>query len=461
MSNPISVFLHPLEEISTHFRSENLDERKSWLLKISLFGVTTLSAILTIIVIIVRMIEGQSYNGVPLIVPILITLLFSLLWKINNQENYRHISILLMSILSLCGYGLSLFWGVDVPQSLLIYALSLFICGMLFGSKEIFALFIIHSLFLTTLSILQANQVITYSNGWNQELVQFADGLAISTMLFLITLVIFVFSKQVELADLEARRITAQLLLERDLLEKEVLHRTQQLRSAHLDRIFQLYRLAELGKSSAGMLHDIAQPVTAAFLALHDINQTSQPKTIKHQLSITNQALTRIETYIVAARRQVNQHSNKENIRLKKIIEQNVLFFEHQLRSNKINLTINCHTLLRYSVDPTYLSPILCNLITNAIDCCNASDTEQKNIKINVRKLRGTIEIDISDSGCGIRPECISHIFEPFYSTKNPNRGIGLGLSQVYNLVTDVLGGSINVKSKINHGATFQITLPI
>lgn len=460
MPNLIHAFFHRLDEIAIHFRSEKFDERKYWLLRISLFGVTTLSLLLSTIVIVVRIFEGQSYNGIPPIIPIIITLLFASLWKISSQRNYRIVSIFLISILSLAGYGLSIFWGVDVPQSMLIYALSLFICGMLFGSKAIITLFIFHGVFLTSISILQANQTLVYSSEWNQELVQFADGLAITAMLFIVTLVIFVFNKQVELADQEARKTTSQLLLERDLLEKEVLRRTEQLRSAHLDRIFQLYRLAELGKSSAGLLHDIAQPVTAAFLALHDINQTSQPKTIKHQLSITNQALTHIEAYIVAARRQVNQHSSKENIRLKKIIEQNVLLFQHQLHRNGINLTINCHALLQYSVDPAYLSPILCNLITNAIDGCNETDEKQKHIKINVSKIQNSIVIEIKDSGCGIKPECISHIFEPFYSTKNPNRGIGLGLSQVHNLVTDVLGGSISVKSKVDHGTTFQITLP-
>jgi len=75
------------------------------------------------------------------------------------------------------------------------------------------------------------------------------------------------------------------------------------------------------------------------------------------------------------------------------------------------------------------------------------------NPKLNV------VEIRISDTGCGISKENLSHIFEPFLTTKTDGKGRGLGLSTVFGIV-DRHKGTIEVKSEVGHGATFTIRLP-
>jgi signal transduction histidine kinase len=72
----------------------------------------------------------------------------------------------------------------------------------------------------------------------------------------------------------------------------------------------------------------------------------------------------------------------------------------------------------------------------------------------------GYIKIDFSDTGIGIKPEDMKHIFDPFYTTKPVGRGTGLGLSLVYGIIR-THGGYVEVKSKINIGTTFSIYLPI
>jgi signal transduction histidine kinase len=69
------------------------------------------------------------------------------------------------------------------------------------------------------------------------------------------------------------------------------------------------------------------------------------------------------------------------------------------------------------------------------------------------------IRIAISDNGCGMPEENLPKIFEPFFTTKEGNRGVGLGLAITYGLVKK-LHGDITVKSKLNEGTTFTITLP-
>jgi signal transduction histidine kinase len=69
------------------------------------------------------------------------------------------------------------------------------------------------------------------------------------------------------------------------------------------------------------------------------------------------------------------------------------------------------------------------------------------------------IRIAISDTGCGVAEENLPKIFEPFFTTKEGNRGTGLGLAITYGLVKK-LHGDITVKSRLNEGTTFTITLP-
>ena len=81
-------------------------------------------------------------------------------------------------------------------------------------------------------------------------------------------------------------------------------------------------------------------------------------------------------------------------------------------------------------------------------------------LSISAQETEGPfVRVDIIDSGCGIAPENLKHIFEPFFSTKANQGGTGLGLSITYGLVQE-LGGRIKVESKVNEGTTFIIYLP-
>ncbi|MDY6901257.1 MAG: ATP-binding protein, partial [Cyanobacteriota bacterium] len=71
------------------------------------------------------------------------------------------------------------------------------------------------------------------------------------------------------------------------------------------------------------------------------------------------------------------------------------------------------------------------------------------------------VNIEYSDDGCGIPPKNLSKIFEPFFTTARNQGGTGLGLHIVYNLVTQKIQGTIDVKSEVNLGTIFTIALPV
>lgn len=429
-------------------------------LKLCLLSIFALSIAATSLLCVVWLIEQEKYNGVSPLLPAGLAASIGALLKLQDTFSTLKISIFIITVLSLLGYYLSISWGVDVPQSLLIYSLSIIICGMLLGSRAIIILFCIHAITLTFISILQANHHITYQQEWKHERVNFADGCAVAIMLAIIAMASYIFNKQVENSKAIAAEYLIQLTNERNLLEKEVYKRTEQLRTAHLDRIHQLNSLAELGKSSAHMLHDMAQPVTAAFLALDDIRQRSRSKTIRDQLKLTNHALNQIEQYISVMRSTVKQSSTTQRSLLRPILERTYLLFSHQLRLNKTRVLIKCHHRLQFIGNANLLTPILSNLLTNSIDACRSVPEERRAILCTTHKTKYAVVIEVSDTGCGIEAQDLSLVFEPFFSKKKSDHNLGLGLSQVRDIVTHQLGGKISVRSTPDHGTTFTITLP-
>jgi len=105
--------------------------------------------------------------------------------------------------------------------------------------------------------------------------------------------------------------------------------------------------------------------------------------------------------------------------------------------------------------DPSRLRQVLINLLTNAIHATNAGGK----ITIRLKAMDKKITLIVQDTGHGIPKENLNKIFEPFFSTKPLGEGTGLGLFVTRGIV-EKLGGTIEVTSKLGHGASFYITLP-
>jgi two-component system, NtrC family, sensor kinase len=89
-----------------------------------------------------------------------------------------------------------------------------------------------------------------------------------------------------------------------------------------------------------------------------------------------------------------------------------------------------------------------------------AAISDGGHLQISGHKGSRTVTIAVVDDGCGIAPEDIKRVFEPFFSTRTQKGGTGLGLSITYGLVQE-LGGTIAVESQVGKGTRFTITLPL
>jgi signal transduction histidine kinase len=101
------------------------------------------------------------------------------------------------------------------------------------------------------------------------------------------------------------------------------------------------------------------------------------------------------------------------------------------------------------------LQQVVLNLLTNALDATPAGGS----VVVRTRATRERLAVEISDTGSGIPAEHRKDIFEPFFSTKEPGRGTGLGLFIASQIVREH-GGDIALDSEEGRGATFRVTLP-
>lgn len=118
-------------------------------------------------------------------------------------------------------------------------------------------------------------------------------------------------------------------------------------------------------------------------------------------------------------------------------------------------------------VFPGELGQVMINLIVNAADAIEEqrmrSDTDNAplgEIRLQTRRYDGGCEIRVSDTGSGIPGEVQPHIFDYFFTTKDPGKGTGQGLAIVYDAVTNKHGGEITFETEIGQGTTFVIRLP-
>ncbi len=245
--------------------------------------------------------------------------------------------------------------------------------------------------------------------------------------------------------DIEAVIFVGQDLTEIRALQKQVIHGE---------------KLATLGQVAAGVAHELNNPLTSITVygnyllrklggAIDPADQTKLERIVESAERI--QSFTRdLVTYA--------RPSGEEPvlIRVSELVERALSFCEHLVAGYRADVSV----AIAEDLPPIYgirgqLEQVLVNLLTNA---CHALREEGGRIEIAARALDDDrIELQVADSGAGIAPEHLGHIFEPFYTTKDQGEGTGLGLSIVRNIL-DNHNAEIVVSSELGKGTRFAIT---
>lgn len=222
-------------------------------------------------------------------------------------------------------------------------------------------------------------------------------------------------------------------------------------------------RLAAIGRLSAQLSHEINNPLCAIQNNINAIKyiinhggKIEKIADINEQVSRELERLTKLSREVLSFSRQTK--GEVQEVNLNELLNETVNFYQGQLEEKKIKVSLNLVKKAPYvKASLNALKQIFSNLIINAQDAM--PDGGALTISTNVIDER-YIECDIADTGCGISDEIMNNIFEPFFTTKEEEKGTGLGLYTVYNIVKGY-GGTIDVKSKVGAGTTFIVKFPI
>ena len=261
---------------------------------------------------------------------------------------------------------------------------------------------------------------------------------------------------------------------ERDFLEIKVRTRTRAFRQAEQEKISQLYRLADFGRLSSGIFHDLINPLTAISLNLEQIKRSdagaknteaegAADQGVLRTKSYLHQALLaahKMEDLITGVKKQIQKEAGPTTFVLNKEIAEIIQILAYKTRRADVRIDFRMTEEMAFTGDAVKFGQIIINLLSNAIEA-SENLPKTRDIEIGMKKHEDNITITVKDYGSGISPENIDRIFEPYFSTKKKSgQGLGIGLALTKNIVEEAFGGTISVSSQLGNGSIFVVSLP-
>ena len=267
-----------------------------------------------------------------------------------------------------------------------------------------------------------------------------------------------------------------------ELLEQRVLEKTKDLRSANRklrkevterkktaselreaqDELVQASTLAALGQISAGIAHELNQPLAAIRSYAHngsillDRGREMETRENLERIEAMTERMADITSHLKSIARRPSKLVVAVNLEM--AVTNALSFFRTRIgkESIAVELEFSAGEVFAKGED-IRLEQVFINLIANALDAM--SDVPEKQLWIVAIKDAGNAVVEIRDTGCGISEENVGKIFDPFFTTKEAGSGLGLGLSISNKIIRD-FGGIIQIRNTSGDGTTFAVVLP-
>ncbi len=235
----------------------------------------------------------------------------------------------------------------------------------------------------------------------------------------------------------------------RDITEQEVMEK----------RIRRAEQLASTGQLAAGVAHELNNPLGVILCYTDLLKKSIDSRQMLDDLQVIEKQAGACQRIVADLLNFARSHTSaRAQVDLNNLIQEVARMFTTRLRQQKIafNLVLN-ESLPSLRLDRDKIRQVLVNLILNALQ----ATPERGQVTVTTGLLDGgSAEIRVADTGVGIPARDLPHIFDPFYTTKGPDEGTGLGLSLSYSIIREH-GGEIDVYSDPGHGTVFTITLPL
>ena len=226
-------------------------------------------------------------------------------------------------------------------------------------------------------------------------------------------------------------------------------------------------RLATIGQLAAGVAHEINNPLaaitTCAEATLRDLK--ADPETARaarerqwdyYLEEIVRQALRckQITRGLLDLSRQ--KRARRDPVDLNRVVAQAAHLFGQRGQESGARVEVSADPAVgEVATDEAMVRQVLDNLLSNALDALGGGGLVRVSTVLDGERVR----VEVEDTGPGIAPETLARVFDPFFSTKDPGRGAGLGLAISLTLA-EALGGALTVESKPGAGSRFRLWLP-
>jgi signal transduction histidine kinase len=251
-----------------------------------------------------------------------------------------------------------------------------------------------------------------------------------------------------------------------DELEQKLEQKTQAIKR-DLARLIHEDKMIALGKLVASAVHEINNPLSGihalARLMRRQLDEGLSPSDLDQfkfylQLIDTESArCSAIVSNLLSFARQ--QKLERRPFDVNRIIHNVVMLSRHRMELQHVTLALELEEgLPEIQGDPGQIQQCFINLVFNAMEAM--PEGGRLTIRSALDAKRREVRVEVEDTGVGIPKEMLSQIFEPFFSTKSQDKGVGLGLSVVYGIVKEHRG-VIYVKSEVGKGSCFIVRFPI
>ncbi len=273
----------------------------------------------------------------------------------------------------------------------------------------------------------------------------------------------------------------------RDLTERQRLQAT----------LAQAERLASIGLLSAGVAHEINNPLAyiannlavldrdlkgvldlmTTYESAHahlppavlervqaisdDLDWPYVRDNLGRMLTRTREGVQRVANIVQNLRSLARTSPPKpEPALLSDLIDSALDMVQGRVRRHHIEIRVECGTTAKILCVPSQISQVILNILVNAIQAIESLNRPERNLICVITRQEPVSQIlEFEDNGCGIPAEQISQLFDPFFTTKPVGEGTGLGLSITHNIITGH-GGRIEVESQVGVGTCFRLILP-
>jgi PAS domain S-box-containing protein len=224
-------------------------------------------------------------------------------------------------------------------------------------------------------------------------------------------------------------------------------------------QLIQSEKMAAIGQLAAGIAHELRNPLAIVMNALYDLRQIVDGGNaeVVEDLSIAEEEIGRAQA-IIKNLLEFSRETGAELERLdvNDLVSRTLQLMQKYLQDNGVRVTTSLGTIPPCLANANAMRQILLNLVTNAVQAmARGGDLVLRTTLAGDNVIR----LEVRDTGEGIPPEHLQDIFNPFYTTKAPGQGTGLGLSVVHSILQRYQG-EIRVESEVGVGTTFTIDLP-